>query len=74
MGRRFGDAQATKRTVSRLRRDLQRMFGLDDDPFFPFRRREGWHARFRAADRLPEEERRLSYEARRMLERAGKGR
>jgi hypothetical protein len=73
MGRRFGDAKATKTTVSRLRRELQRMFGLAGDPFFPFRRKEGWHARFRAGDRLPEEERKLSEQARRMLARAGKG-
>ena len=74
MGRRFGDAEATKQTVSRLRADLRTMFGLTGDPFFPFRRREGWHARFHAGDRLPEEERKLSEEARAMLDRAGKGR
>jgi hypothetical protein len=73
MGRRFGAAQATKRTVSRLRRQLCSLFGFADDPFFPFRRKEGWHARFRACDRLPEGERKLSAEARRVLARAGKG-
>jgi hypothetical protein len=73
-GRRFGDAEATKRTMSRLRDELKRMFGLEDDPFFPFRRREGWHTRFHASDRIPEDERRLSREAEALLARAGKGR
>jgi hypothetical protein len=72
MGRRFGGPQALKSTLKRLRRHLRALFGLGDDPFFPFRRKEGWHARFRAGDRLPEDERKLAPETRALLERARK--
>jgi len=71
---RFGNARATKKTVSRLRIALRALFGLDADPFLPYRRGHGWQACFQAGERLPEDQVQLSPGARAMLERAGKRR
>jgi hypothetical protein len=50
-GWRFGKADATKKLVSRLRRDLHALFGLEESPFHPYRKGEGWRAKFQAAPR-----------------------
>jgi hypothetical protein len=50
---RFGGVAATKKLVSRLRSDLRAAFGLSQDPFHPYRRSEGWRARFVASAELP---------------------
>ncbi len=52
--RRFGSADATKKVLSRLRKELQGIFGLDDDPFEPYRGNTGWRARFQARPDLPD--------------------
>jgi len=70
--RRFGGAQATKTTLSRLRKKLKEAFGIEGDPFFAFKPGTGWAARFRVGDREDEMERELSPRARATLERAGK--
>jgi hypothetical protein len=69
---RFGDARATKQTLSRLRKALCARFGLEDDPFHAYRRGVGWRARFQVGDARAEREDALSAGARGVLERAGK--
>ena len=69
---RFGTAKATKGTLHRLRSALRERFGLEDDPFLPYRRGAGWRARFRVGDARAERENALSPGARAVLERAGK--
>jgi hypothetical protein len=69
---RFGTAKATKGTLTRLRAALRERFGLEDDPFLPYRRGVGWRARFRVGDARAEREAALSVGARGVLERAGK--
>ncbi len=69
--RRFGNAQATKTTLSRLRRKLRDAFGIDEDPFFEFQRGVGWRARFHVSSGESECEDDLSPRAREVLERAG---
>ena len=51
-GRRFGSADATKKLVSRLGRQLKAIFGLSAPAFHPYRPKAGWQARFRASPRL----------------------
>jgi hypothetical protein len=70
--RRFGNAQATKTTLSRLRARLRAAFGIDADPFHEFEPGMGWLARFRVSESQDEQERDLSPGAREVLERAGK--
>jgi hypothetical protein len=70
--RRFGNAGATKATLSRLRAGLKAAFGIDSDPFHDFQRGVGWLARFGVSDGEAEIERELSPGARAVLERAGK--
>jgi hypothetical protein len=70
--RRFGNAQATKTNLSRLRKKLCAAFGLDVNPFHDFKPGMGWLARFRVGDGEEEYERALSSGAREVLERAGK--
>lgn len=70
--RRFGGREATKTTLSRLRKKLQAAFGIDDDPFYPFKPGTGWMARFRVGDGENEMESELSAGARAVLQRAGK--
>ena len=52
--RRFGSKHATKQALSRLRKGLWAIFGLEDDPFEPYRRGTGWRARFQARPDLPD--------------------
>jgi len=47
--RRFGSADATKKLVSRLGRELGAVFGLSDKAFHPYRPKEGWQSRFQAS-------------------------
>jgi len=70
--RRFGNAAATKATLSRLRAGLKTAFGIDSDPFHDFQRGVGWRARFGVSEGERELERELSAGARAVLERAGK--
>ena len=52
--RRFGSKHATKQVLSRLRKGLAAIFGLEDDPFEPYRRGTGWRACFQARPDLPD--------------------
>jgi len=70
--RRFGGAEATKTTLSRLRKKLKAAFGIEDDPFLEYKPGTGWVARFQVGDGGDEMERGLSAGARATLERAGK--
>ncbi len=69
--RRFGGARATKTNLSRLRKKLREAFGIDEDPFFDFKRGVGWRARFLVGSAESEREAGLSPRAREVLERAG---
>lgn len=68
--RRFGGPVATKKTISRLSKDLRALFGLDESPFFPFTAGLGWSTRFVADDRVEEERRKMTPEERAALARA----
>jgi hypothetical protein len=70
--RRFGGRDATKATLSRLRKKLKAAFGIEDDPFLEYKPGTGWVARFRVFDGEGEMERELSPGARAVLQRAGK--
>ena len=70
--RRFGNARATKKAISRLRIALCALFGLPHDPFDEYVRGAGWRVLFQAGDHDPEGERELSPGARATLKRAGK--
>jgi hypothetical protein len=50
---RFGIADATKKLVSRVSRDLQTLFGIPGSPFYRYRSDCGWRSRFEAAPDLP---------------------
>ncbi len=69
---RFGNAQATKTTLSRLRAKLRAAFGIEGDPFLDYKPGLGWSARFQVADGESVREQDLSPAARAMLRRAGK--
>ena len=71
-GWRFGNAKATKQTLSRLRKKLRQAFGMESDPFYDYQRGVGWIARFKVGDGVDEAERALSPGAREVLARAGK--
>ncbi len=60
--RRFGGAVATKKVLSRLRKALGEIFGLEQDPFEPYRGNTGWRARFQARPDLPDGLAREAYE------------
>ncbi|HEX8793615.1 MAG TPA: hypothetical protein VF765_21880 [Polyangiaceae bacterium] len=70
--RRFGGRDATKATLSRLRKKLKAAFGIEDDPFLEYKPGTGWIARFKVGDGEDERENELSPGARAMLQRAGK--
>jgi hypothetical protein len=70
--RRFGSKEATKASLSRLRKALKAAFGIDANPFHEFKAGMGWLARFRVSEGEEEFERALSPGARDVLERAGK--
>jgi len=70
--RRFGNALATKKAISRLRIALCALFGLPQSPFDDYVRGMGWRVLFRAGDHDPDGERELSPGARATLKRAGK--
>jgi len=53
--RRFSGARATKTMLSRLRKKLKAIFGLDQSPFEPYRPSVGWKARFRGLPDLPDD-------------------
>lgn len=53
--RRFGEAVATKKLVSRLRARLHVLFGIDPSPFYRYRKGTGWAARFSARPDPPGE-------------------
>jgi hypothetical protein len=53
--RRLADADATKKLISRLSRDLQELFGIEGSPFHRYRSDCGWKARFEARRDLPED-------------------
>lgn len=45
----WGDAAASERArahVKLLRQHLRQLFGIDEDPFHPYRRRVGWRTKF----------------------------
>jgi hypothetical protein len=45
------DTRSTvKKQVSRLRGVLRRLFGIEDDPFVPYTKDEGYKTRFRISD------------------------
>jgi hypothetical protein len=52
LSRRFGTPDATKKLVSRLGKELSDLFGLPETPFHPYRRKEGWQAKFIASPSL----------------------
>ena len=70
--RRFGNARATTKAISRLRIALCALFDLPQNPFDEYVRGRGWRVRFQAGDHDPEGERELSPGARATLKRAGK--
>ncbi len=70
--RRFGNARATKKAISRLRIALSALFGLPQDPFDEYVRGAGWRVLFQAGDHDPDAEREISPGARAALTRAGK--
>jgi hypothetical protein len=53
---RLGDAQATTKLISRVRKDLQELFGIDGSPFHRYRSDCGWRSRFEARGDLPEDQ------------------
>ncbi len=52
---RFGTPGATKNLVSRLREALRAVYGLEDDPFHDYSRRQSWKTRFVASAHPPED-------------------
>jgi hypothetical protein len=52
---RFGNSDATKMLVHRLRKALKDVFGLEGDPFFKYSRKQSWKTRFLASGELPKE-------------------
>jgi hypothetical protein len=52
---RLGNADATKKLVSRVSRDLQELFGIDGSPFHRYRTDCGWKSRFEARPDLPDD-------------------
>jgi hypothetical protein len=52
---RFGNSDATKMLVHRLRKALKVAFGLDGDPFHRYSRKQSWKTRFLASGELPKE-------------------
>lgn len=52
---RLGNADATKKLVSRVSRDLQELFGIRGSPFYRYRSDCGWRSRFEASPDLPED-------------------
>lgn len=40
-----------KKAISELRQRLKAIVGIDDDPFFPYKKKRGWQPRFRLEDR-----------------------
>jgi hypothetical protein len=52
---RLGNADATKKLISRVSRDLQALFGIRGSPFHRYRSDCGWRSRFEAAPDLPED-------------------
>ncbi|HEY8042341.1 MAG TPA: hypothetical protein VIF15_21205 [Polyangiaceae bacterium] len=52
---RFGNADATKKLVSRLAAQLARVLGVPGSPFHRYRTGDGWRARFQARPDLPSE-------------------
>jgi hypothetical protein len=54
--RRFGDEEATRKVISRLRAELCELFGLEESPFHRYRRGKGWRLRFQAQPDLPSDE------------------
>ncbi|HEY3818642.1 MAG TPA: hypothetical protein VGL81_15825 [Polyangiaceae bacterium] len=69
-GRRFGNAQATKKTLSRLALELRTLFGIDESPFFPYSRGLGYSTRFVADDRVAEQRKNLTPEEQAAVQRA----
>jgi hypothetical protein len=53
---RLGNAEATKKLVSRVSRDLQALFGIEGSPFHRYRSDCGWRSRFDARPDLPEDQ------------------
>jgi hypothetical protein len=52
---RFGNANATKKLISRVRRDLQQLFDIPGSPFHRYRSDCGWRSRFKTRPDLPED-------------------
>jgi len=48
-----GDDDPDNTRISRFRDALQAAFGISQDPFFPYARRQGWRARFGAHPEAP---------------------
>lgn len=53
---RFGNAETTRKVVSRLGAELRAIFGLDVSPFHRYSRASGWRTRFQACSRVPDGE------------------
>jgi hypothetical protein len=52
---RFGNAEATRKAISRFSRQLQHLFGIRGSCFHRYRSAGGWRARFEAQHHLPED-------------------
>jgi hypothetical protein len=52
---RLGSADATKKLVSRVSRDLQELFGIEGPAFHRYRSDCGWRSRFEARGDLPDD-------------------
>jgi len=50
----FGDAQATRKLVERLAKQLCAVLGLEDSPFHRYRRDSGWRTKFVARPDVPD--------------------
>ena len=53
---RLGNADATKKLIHRVSRDLQELFGIAGSPFYRYRSDCGWRSRFEARPDLPEDQ------------------
>jgi hypothetical protein len=52
---RFGNANATKKLISRVSHKLRERIGIRSSPFYRYRSDCGWRSRFEARDGLPED-------------------